>query len=113
MSRIPSHISLPVMHCAADESWIQEQLLQLPVAMRQRAVVRYAEVYQQTFDAEPVSYKQENRARNEANTRLRVFVRKYYQAAMGLTEKATLSSTHAPVGAAAEIQPDQTTEKWW
>lgn len=113
MSHMPSHISLPIAHCDADASWIQEQLQLLPVAMRQRAVVRYAEIYQQAFDAEPVSYRQKNRARHEANTRLRLFVRKYYQAAMGLTEKAALASTHSPVGAAAEILPDQTTEKWW
>ena len=81
--------------------------------MRQRAVVRYAEVYQQAFDTELVSYRRENRARHEANTRLRLFVGKYHKAAIGLTEKATLSSTHAPVGAAAEIQSDQAAEKWW
>lgn len=113
MSHMPLHINLPIAHCVADESWIHEQLQQLPVAMRQRAIMRYAEVYQQAFDAELVSYRQENRARHEANTRLRLFVGNYYQAAMGLTEKATLSSTHAPVGAAAEIQPEQTAERWW
>lgn len=104
---------LPAIHCDADASWIQEQLQQLPTVMRQKALVSYAQVYQEAFDAEAVSFRQQNRARNMANTRLRLFVGKYHKAAMGLTEKATLASTHAPVGAAAETQPEQTTEKWW
>lgn len=91
MSHMPSHISLPIAHCVADESWIQEQLQMLPVAMRQRAVVRYAEVYQQTLDAELVSYKQENRARHEANTRLRLFVRNQGRALQGYTAEPPLA----------------------
>ncbi|WP_200780893.1 hypothetical protein [Klebsiella oxytoca] len=106
-------IDMPAQYCQADATWIQEQLGQLPVAMRQKAQVRYSEVYQLAFDAEPVSYRQENRARHAANTRLRLFVGRYHTAAMGLTEKATLASTHSPAGAAAEIQPEQATEKWW
>ncbi|EAA2606280.1 hypothetical protein DNM47_01050 [Salmonella enterica subsp. enterica] len=113
MSHVPPLIGLPSTHSSADAAWIHDQLQQLPVSMRQRAAVNYAEVYQQAFDSEPVSYRQENRARHEANTRLRLFVGKYHKAAMGLTEKATLASTHAPTGAAAEIQQEQTTEKWW
>lgn len=113
MSQRTAGDCLPGTYCLADATWIHEQLQHLPVSMRQRAVVRYAEVYQQAFDAELVSYKQENRARHEANTRLRLFVGKFHKAAMGLTEKAALSSTHAPVGAAADIQSDQTAEKWW
>lgn len=113
MPYAPIFNCLPVSYCDADASWIQVQLQQLPTVMRQKALVSYAEVYLQAFDAEPVSYRQENRARHEANTRLRLFVGKYHEAAMGLTEKAALASTHAPVGAVAEILPDQTTEKWW
>ncbi|EOI1352364.1 hypothetical protein ACMWIM_001136 [Citrobacter amalonaticus] len=113
MSHAPIFDRLPTTHCDADASWIQEQLRQLPAVLLQKALVSYAEVYQQAFDAEPVSYRQENRGRHEANTRLRLFVGKYHEAAMGLTEKATLASTHAPAGAAAEIQEEQTTEKWW
>lgn len=113
MSHAPIFNCLPALYCDADASWIQEQFRQLPTVMRQKALVSYAEVYQQVFDAEPVSYRQENRARHEANTRLRLFVDKYHEAAMGLTEKAALASTHAPAGDAAEIQEEQTTEKWW
>ncbi|HBD3035062.1 TPA: hypothetical protein KIU63_004904, partial [Citrobacter koseri] len=90
MSHSPILDRLPTTHCDADASWIQEQLQQLPTVMRQKALVNYAEVYQQAFDAEPVSYRQKNRARHEANTRLRLFVGKYHKAVMGLTEKATL-----------------------
>ncbi|EPV7327086.1 hypothetical protein ACV9ZL_005821 [Klebsiella oxytoca] len=106
-------VEMPALYSQADAQWIQEQLGLLPVAMRQKAQVRYSEVYQLAFDAEPVSYRQENRARHAANTRLRLFVGRYHTAAMGLTEKATLASTHSPAGAAAEIQPEQATEKWW
>ncbi len=42
---------------------------------RQKAIKRYAVVYQEAFEAEPISYRKENRARYEANTRLRLFVR--------------------------------------
>lgn len=113
MSHMPPLIGLPTAHSSADATWIHEQLQQLPVSMRQRAALNYAEVYQQAFDSEAVSYRQENRARHEANTRLRLFVGRYHKAAMGLTEKATLASTHAPDGAAAETQPEQTAERWW
>ncbi|ENU2133169.1 hypothetical protein ACE60T_003457 [Salmonella enterica] len=106
-------VELPTLYSQADAAWIQQQLLGLPPSLRRKVALKYAEVYEITFDAEPVSYRQENRARHEANTRLRLFVRKYYQAAMGLTEKATLTSTHAPAGAAVKILHDQTAEKWW
>lgn len=113
MAHASTPVSLPTEHYPADASWIQEQLQKLPAAMRQRAIMSYSTVYQETFDAEPVSFRQVNRARHEANTRLRLFVRKYYMAAMGLTEKPALASTHAPAGAVAEIQNDQTAEVWW
>ncbi|TNL03454.1 hypothetical protein CYD30_25080 [Kosakonia cowanii] len=106
-------VEMPSLYSQADAAWIQQQLQQLPSTLRQKATLSYAEVYQQAFDAEPVSYRQENRGRHEANTRLRLFVGKYHKAAMGLTEKATLASTHAPARAASEIQQEQTTEKWW
>lgn len=106
-------VELPSLYSQADAAWIQQQLQQLPSTLRQKATMSYAEVYQQAFDAETVSYRQENRARHEANTRLRLFVRKYHMAAMGLTEKAALASTHAPARADSEIQLVQAAEVWW
>lgn len=106
-------IEMPAQYSQADAEWIQEQLLRLPHAMRQKAIVSYSAVYEAAFEAEVISFRQENAGRHEANTRLRVFVERHYRAAMGLAEKAPLSSTHAPAGAAAQIREDQATEEWW
>jgi len=91
MSQRTAGDCLPVAYSLADATWIHEQLQHLPVSMRQRAVVRYAEVYRQAFDAELVSYKQENRARHEANTRLRLFVRNQGRALQGYTAEPPLA----------------------
>ncbi len=82
---------MPEIYTLADAAWIQEQLLMLPPTLRQKAAIGYAEVYQAAFDAEPVSYRQENRARFAANTRLRLFVRKHYRALQGYTEQPQLA----------------------
>lgn len=60
-----------------DEKWIREMLQCLDPATRGKIAIKYAEIYQEYWDLEPISYKQDNRARNQANTRLREFVRKY------------------------------------
>jgi hypothetical protein len=54
------------VYASADEEWIKQQLLSLTPAARQKAIQRYAAVYQESFEAEPVSYRKENRARHEA-----------------------------------------------
>ena len=89
----PDHGLLPSAHASADEDWIQEQLLSLTPAVRQKAIQRYATVYQETFEAEPVSYRKENRARHEANTRLRLFVRNHGRALQGYTTQPPLAGT--------------------
>jgi hypothetical protein len=78
---------MPSVYSQADADWIQEQLGRLPPSARQKAVTRYAEVYQATYDDEPVSYRKENRARHEANVRLRNFVGKHYRPLQGYTEQ--------------------------
>lgn len=113
MSQDFRHVEMPTRHSQADAEWIQGQLLRLPHGMRQKAILSYSAVFEAAFDAEPVSFRQENAGRHEANTRLRVFVERHYRAAMGLTEKAALASTHAPVGAVVEIPAGQATEEWW
>ncbi|WP_336654463.1 hypothetical protein, partial [Leclercia adecarboxylata] len=62
-------------------------------AARQKAMQRYAAVYQESYDAEPVSYRKENRARHEANTRLRLFVRNHGRALQGYTTQPPLAGT--------------------
>jgi len=86
---------LPIAFSQVDATWIQEQLQILNPAVRQKAIQRYAAVYQETFDAEPVSYRKENRARHEANTRLRLFVRNHGRALQGYTAEPPLAGTQA------------------
>lgn len=59
-----------------DVTWFRQQLLKLPVALRQRAVSGYDAAWQEAFDAEPQEYQKEAKARFEANTRMRRFVAK-------------------------------------
>lgn len=85
MSQAFQQLEMPAVFCLADSQWIGEQLQSLSMAAKQKAMQRYAAVYQETFEAEPVSYRKENRARHEANTRLRLFVRNQGRALQGYT----------------------------
>lgn len=84
---------MPESFSHADGDWIQEQLLSLAPAARQKAVARYAAVYLETFEAEPVPFRKENRARHEANVRLRLFVRNHGRALQGYTAEPPLAGT--------------------
>ncbi|EOH0529498.1 hypothetical protein [Klebsiella aerogenes] len=86
-------IEMPSLFCQADATWIQEQLLQLPLSLRRKIALKYSEVYEVEFNAEPVSYRQENRARHEANTRLRLFVRNHGRALQGYTTQPPLAGS--------------------
>lgn len=81
---------MPESFSQADAAWIQGQLLLLPPSMRRKIAQRYSEVYEVEFDAESVSFRQENRARHEANTRLRQFVRTHGRAIQGYTSEPPL-----------------------
>ncbi|EAW1041845.1 hypothetical protein ZD92_21280 [Salmonella enterica subsp. enterica] len=84
---------MPEIYGQADKDWIIQQLERLTPAVRQKAVLRYAAVYQEAFDTEPVSFRKENRARHEANTRLRLFVRNHGRALQGYTAEPPLAGT--------------------
>lgn len=84
-------VDLPSAYSQADATWIQQQLLSLPPSLRRKVALKYAEVYEITFDAEPVSYRRENRARHEANMRLRLFVRNHGRALQGYTSQPPLA----------------------
>ncbi|HDC4609888.1 MULTISPECIES: hypothetical protein [Enterobacter] len=86
---------LPETYSQADAEWIKQQLLSLAPTARQKAIQRYAAVYQETFEAEPVSFRKENRARHEANTRLRLFVRNQGRALQGYTAEPPLAGTQS------------------
>ncbi|WP_411165668.1 hypothetical protein [Klebsiella oxytoca] len=86
-------IDMPAQYCQADAEWIQEQLGQLPTSLRRKVALKYAEVYEIEFNAEPVSFRQENRARHEANVRLRRFVDVHGRALQGYTVQPPLAGT--------------------
>ena len=87
------HLVMPDNHSQADSEWIKQQLLTLAPSARQKAIQRYAAVYQESYEAEPVSYRKENRARHEANMRLRLFVRNHGRALQGYTAEPPLAGT--------------------
>ncbi|KGP45948.1 hypothetical protein LR61_00010 [Morganella morganii] len=76
---------MPDSYFPDDSKWIQEMLLQLSPGARNRALVAYSAVYQEQWEAEPVSYRKDNTARREANKRLREYVRKFNRAMQGYT----------------------------
>ena len=86
-------VEMPARYCQADEEWIQQQLQGLPPSLK--VALKYAEVYEITFDAEPVSFRKENRARHEANTRLRLFVRNQGRALQGYTAEPPLAGSQS------------------
>lgn len=86
-------VEVPSVYSLADAAWIQQQLLSLPPSLRRKVSLKYAEVYEITFDTESVSFRKENRARHEANTRLRLFVRNHGRALQGYTAEPPLAGT--------------------
>lgn len=88
-------LEMPEIYGQADKDWIIQQLARLTPAVRQKAALRYTAVYQEAFDAESVSYRKENRARHEANTRLRLFVRNHGRALQGYTAEPPLAGTQS------------------
>lgn len=68
---------MPEHHSNDDAKWIQEMLMKLPISARKSTAAKYSDVYEAAFNDESVSFKQENKARREANTRLRKYVAKY------------------------------------
>ncbi|MFL4355279.1 hypothetical protein [Escherichia coli] len=95
MSKNYVQTEMPSRYCQADEEWIQQQLQGLPPSLRRKVALKYAEVYEITFDAEPVSFRKENRARHEANTRLRLFVRNQGRALQGYTAEPPLAGSQS------------------
>lgn len=79
------YVTMPTVFSREDAPWIKEQLATLPAGMREKIAVAYAQAYQEAFDAEPVSFRQQNAARRNANRRLREFCTRYTPAVMGYT----------------------------
>lgn len=83
---------MPTDFVPEDGPWIQEMLRKLPSVQRAKIAHEYAKVYKKKFDEEPVSFKQENAGRKEANKRLREYVEKFYMANQGFTSPPPLAS---------------------
>lgn len=79
------HVTMPTVFAREDAPWIKEQLATLPAGMREKIAMAYAQAYQEAFDAEPVSFRQQNAARRTANRRLREFCTRYTPAVRGYT----------------------------
>ncbi|WP_319940711.1 hypothetical protein, partial [Xenorhabdus littoralis] len=92
-----TQVTLPSHFYPDDGKWIQEMLAKLRASTRAKITALYSEVYQATWDNEPVSYRKDNVARRAANIRLREFVMKYERAAQGYTEKPIAVSTNQAV----------------
>lgn len=72
-----TNVMMPDKFHPDDETWIQEMLLGLRYSTRLKIAVKYAKVYQNAWELEPISFKKDNQARHEANSRLREHFRKY------------------------------------
>lgn len=81
------NIPMPEHYFPDDAKWIQEQLMKLKATNRQKALIKYSEVYQAEWEREQVPYRKANKARHEANVRLRKFVEHYQRAMQGYTAK--------------------------
>lgn len=66
-------IALPLKHNKDDAKWIGEVLLGIHERFRVDACVNYTKVFEETFNAEPLSQCKDGKARSQANTRLRLF----------------------------------------
>lgn len=82
---------MPTAYCREDATWLQERLSELPPGQRGKIALAYAVAYQEAFDCEPVSYRQENAGRRAANKRLRVYAQTYSRANQGYTQPPPLA----------------------
>jgi len=65
---------LPERYFPHDESWIKEQIAQLPAHFRAVAIKAYSNVYLEVYNATEKPHQKDGEARREANTRLREYV---------------------------------------
>lgn len=67
----------PTYFSKDDKAWLQEMFNELPIRARKEVAESYSLAFDEAFNAEPVKYKKENRARYSANTWLREHVKRY------------------------------------
>ncbi len=59
-----------------DKKWINEQTRMLPSQLRAGALAKYSKLHKETLMEYEGEIAQENKARHEANSRLRAYVEK-------------------------------------
>ncbi len=69
-----SRINLPSNHHKDDAKWLESQLMLLIPIHQIHARAAYSDVYHTQYMNESVTHKKLNRARREANMRMRKFV---------------------------------------
>lgn len=75
---------MPNKYHEDDENYIKQQLMRLPTNMlRAKCAQLYSQLFIKEFHEEQIEYKKSNRARREANTRLRLFIDKQVPYLMG------------------------------
>lgn len=68
--------SMPDHYCLDDAKFINQKLSILHEEERVQVCIAYSKVYQHEYEAEEIEFKKENKARREANIRLRNFIEK-------------------------------------
>lgn len=56
-----------------DKEWVDKIVMEIPPEHRQEAYDGYNAVFSDVYEKEPVEHHKMNKARHEANTRLRMF----------------------------------------
>ena len=73
-------MQLPNRYCTQDESWLREQFQMLEnitgIKNAQAVAIKYSSAYTEIHDSILESHKRDNRARFEANTRLRQLIKR-------------------------------------
>ena len=73
-------MQLPVTYSSKDERWLKEQFETLEaltgIKNAQAVAAKYSAAYNEVFDSVEETHKRENKARFEANTRLRTLIKK-------------------------------------
>lgn len=79
-----------------DIEFIQQMLSVLPINARNKARMEYAIVYQEWWEKELISFRKDNTARHEANTRLREYVGNVHKAIQGYTKEPPKAQNALP-----------------
>ncbi|AZF88630.1 hypothetical protein [Vibrio phage P23] len=80
-------IALPALCHDDDKQWIESVLMPLSEPHREKARHAYSDIFYKERESEKVEHKKLNKARHEANVRLRVFQSKCLESYVSKTIK--------------------------